>query len=133
MSLLRRPATASVAALAAAAVVAGPVAVVTAGAASAAEREGRCDRATFQLEVEREDGGFEVSADIDDAAPGSRWKVVLEQDGRTYVSTTRRADGDGEVSLDRDRANTRGADVFTLRVNKVGTGGGCTHTIRFAR
>lgn len=133
MSLLRRPLTASVATLAAAAVVAGPVAVLTAGSASAAEREGRCDGAEHQLEVEREDGRFEVDADIDDAAPGSRWKVVLKHDGRTYVSTTRTADRDGDVSVDRNRANTAGADTFTMTVNKVGTSGSCTHTIRFAR
>lgn len=133
MTRMRRPVLTSVASLAAAAVVAGPLAVVTAGSASAAEREGRCDGAERQFEVEREDGRFEVSADIDDAAPGSRWKIVLKHDGRTYLNVVRSADRDGEISIDRNRANTAGADKFVMTVNKVGTGGSCSHTIRFAR
>lgn len=123
----------TVATLAATGLIAGPLAVVAAGPASAAERESRCDGAEFSLEVEREDGRFEVDIDIDDATPGSRWTIVAKQDGRNFVKTTRRADSDGDISLDRKRPNTRGSDTFRVTVNKVGTGGSCTHQIRFRR
>lgn len=130
MTAIRR----SVATLAVAALAAGPLALVTASPAAAAEREGRCDGASFDFEVEREDGRFDVSVDIDDAPRGSAWKVVLRQDGRTFTKVVRRADSDGDVEVDRDGVrNTRGSDRFVMRINKVGTSGGCSSTITFRR
>ncbi|WP_030485003.1 hypothetical protein [Nocardioides aequoreus] len=127
-TLRRSIATATIAGL-----VAGPLAVMTAGPASAKEREGRCSGAEFQLEVEKEDGRFEVDADIDDARPGERWKVALRHEGRLYVNKTYRADGDGDISIDRNRPNTRGKDTFSMTVKKVGTSKRCTHVISFRR
>jgi hypothetical protein len=74
-------------------------------------------------------GKFEVEADIDDAPPGSRWRIVLRHDGKRFCNDVRRADGDGDIEVDRDRRNTPGKDVFKMRVNKVGTGGSCSLTI----
>lgn len=129
MSTIRR----SVAALTLAGLTAAPLAVLTAAPASAVEREGRCDGAEFQLEVERDNGRFDVDADIDDATPGSKWRVILKHEGRNFYNVQRTADSDGDISVDRTRPNTRGADTFVMKINKVGTGGSCTHRIRFAR
>jgi hypothetical protein len=122
MSPLRRP----VATLGTLALLGVPALTLTATPAHAVDKSQRCDGARMELSVEKDDGRFEVEADIDDADPGSRWRLALRQDGNRYFKDVRRADGDGDVSVDRDRPNTPGRDVFTLRVNRVGTEGGCT-------
>jgi hypothetical protein len=113
------------------ALLAVPLTAVLASPASAADRTGRCDGARVELSVEKDDGRFEVEADIDDAPRGSRWRIVLTQDGKTFVNVVRTAtdddrDRDGDVSVDRDRPNTAGTDTFRMTVNKVGTPGSCS-------
>lgn len=121
-SLRTATATAATAAL-----VAVPLATVTASPGQAAERTGRCDGARFSLEVEKDDGRYEIDTDIDDARPGSRWRIVVKQDGRTVANVVRRADSDGDVDdVDRERRDGAGRSTFVLRVNKVGTGGACS-------
>ncbi len=103
-----------------------PMVALTATPAAAVEKSKRCDGATMELSVERDDGRFEVESDIDDAEPGSKWRIVLKQDGQTFFTDVSRADVDGDISVDRDRSDTAGSDTFKLRVNRVGTSGGCT-------
>jgi hypothetical protein len=93
------------------------------------DREFRVAGAEVDFSVSKDDGRFEVEVDIDDAEPGGRWRVVLWHDGRRYHSKVHRADGDGDVEIEKDRRNTRGADTFKLRVKLVG-GAGATRTIR---
>lgn len=93
------------------------------------DREFRVAGAEVDFSVSKDDGRFEVDVDIDDAAPGSRWRVVLWHDGRRYHDKVHRADGDGDVEIDKDRRDTRGADTFKVRVKLVG-GAGATRTIR---
>ncbi|MBD3945843.1 hypothetical protein [Nocardioides ganghwensis] len=93
------------------------------------DREFRVAGAEVDFSVSKDDGRFEVEVDIDDAEPGSRWRVVLWHDGRRYHSKVHRADGDGDVEIEKGRRNTRGADTFKVRVKLVG-GAGATRTIR---
>jgi hypothetical protein len=65
----------------AAALVATPLTLLTAAPASAAEKEFGIGGADIHFEVEKDDGRFEVELDIDDARPGSRWRVTLWHDG----------------------------------------------------
>ncbi|MCD4524725.1 hypothetical protein [Nocardioides sp. cx-173] len=120
------------AALAAAALVAAPVTMI-AGPAHAdgpeQKREFRLAGADVDFKVEKDDGRFDVEVSIDRARPGSRWRVVLRHDGRVFVNTVRRADRDGEIDIDRFHRDTAGADVFKVRVKKVG-GGAKERTIR---
>jgi len=125
MSTLRR----TTATLGSLALFSIPMVALTAAPAAAVDKSKRCDGARMELSVEKDDGRFEVEADIDDAAPGSKWRVVLKQDGSTFFKDVRRADTEGDISVDRDRADTAGTDTFTLRVNRVGTSGGCSLTI----
>ena len=122
MSPLRRP----VAAVSTLAVLSVPALALTATPAHAVDKSQRCDGARMELSVERADGGFEVEADVDDATPGSRWRIVMRHDGKRFFKDVCRADGEGDISVDRDRRDTAGRDVFKLRVNRVGTDGGCT-------
>lgn len=125
MSHLRR----TTAGLGVAALVAVPATTMLAAPAHAVDKSKRCDGARMELSVEKDDGKFEVEADVDDAAPGSRWRIVLRQDGKRFFKDVRRADDDGDVEIDRDRRNTRGKDVFRMTVNRVGTSGSCSLTI----
>ncbi len=103
------------------ATLAVPTAVLAAAPAYAdIERTSRCAGAEFELSVDREHGGFEVDADIDDARPGSSWRVTLRHDGKVFYSQVRQADREGDISVDRFRNNTRGKDKFRLKVTPVG-------------
>jgi hypothetical protein len=106
------------AAVAAAALLASPMAL--AGPASAADREFRVGGADVEFDVEKDDGRFEVEVDIDDAKPGSKWRVVLRHDGKRFHNRVHRADSDGDVDIDRKRPNTAGKDTFKVVVKKVG-------------
>ena len=100
--------------------------VLVAGPASAdVERRGTCAGATYELNVDRERGGFEVDADIDDARPGSEWRVAIRHDGALATSRVLRADAEGELDLDTFRRNTAGADTFRLTVTPAG-GSSCS-------
>jgi len=111
-------------------------AVLTAGAVTVAaivpaqadiEREGRFAGAKYDFSVDREDGGFEVSFDLDKAKPGSRWVVAMSHDGKRFFkkTLTARADDDdprdGEFDIERWRRNTAGKDVFKVSFRKVGS------------
>ncbi|QIK65550.1 hypothetical protein G7072_03655 [Nocardioides sp. HDW12B] len=125
MNALRR----TTAATGAVALLAVPATMLITAPAQAVDRSERCDGARIELSVEKDDGRFEVEADVDNALRGSQWRVTLLQDGNRYFTDVRTADNEGDVSVDRNRPNTAGKDVFTFRANKVGTGGSCVITI----
>jgi hypothetical protein len=103
--------------------------VLVAGPASAdVERRGTCAGATFELNVDRERGGYDVDADIEDARPSSQWTVAVRHNGKVAVSRVLRADDEGELDLDTFRKNTRGKDTFRLTVTPAG-GSSCSVTV----
>ncbi|MDP9820341.1 hypothetical protein [Nocardioides massiliensis] len=108
------------AAIATAALVATPLTLLTATPASAADREFRYAGADVEFDVEKDDGRFEIDVDVDDAKPGSRWRVVLLHDGKRFHNRVHRADSDGEFDIDRKRSNTKGKDRFVLKIKRVG-------------
>jgi hypothetical protein len=115
----------------AATAVAVPMALVVASPAQAdRERHAGCGRAHAELSVDREHRGFEVEAELDDARPGSRWRVVLRHDGKVYHDRVRRADREGDVEVERFRRNTAGADVFRMDARRVGGSERCHVVVR---
>ena len=104
---------------------AGTTVLVAAPANADVEKRGTCAGASFELNVDRERGGFEVDADIDNARVGSEWRVAISHDGRLATSRVLRADDEGELDLDTVRRNTAGKDVFTLTVTPAG-GASCS-------
>lgn len=119
---------------AAAGAVAIPAALLLAAPANASadiDREGRYAGARYEFSADRELGGYEVSVDIDDAKPGSKWKIVLWHDGKRFVKTTRTADREGDVDVERLRANTAGSDTFKVKITKVGSKKSVVRTISF--
>ncbi|MBC9731827.1 hypothetical protein [Nocardioides marmotae] len=84
------------------------------------ERSFRVAGADVDFHVEKEDGRFDVDVDVDDAKPGSKWRIVLRHDGKVFHNKVHRADSDGDIDVDKRRADTKGADVFKVTVKKVG-------------
>jgi hypothetical protein len=115
--------------LMAAGLIAVPATAMGAAPASAAEREFRYAGAEVEFEVDKDDGRFEVDVQIDDAKPGSRWRVTLWHEGKRYHNRIHRADSDGEIEIEKVRRNTAGRDVFKIRVQKVGSTKAAMRTI----
>ncbi len=107
---------------------AGATVLVAAPANADVERRGTCAGAAYELNVDRERGGFEVDADIDNARVGSEWRVTLRHDGKVATSRVLTADGEGELDLDAWRKNTAGKDVFKLTVTPAG-GASCSTAV----
>jgi len=117
-------------ALGTACALAVPTALAVATPANAdVERHGSCGGGTYELSVDREDGGFEVSADVDRVEPGSRWRVVLRHDGNRFYRNVLRADHEGDLDVERFRTNTAGSDTFRFRAKRLGSTAGCGATI----
>lgn len=116
----------SLVALGVAGAVAVPTAVVlTPPAFADTESGGRCAGAGYELSVDREHGGFEVDAGVDDATPGSRWKIVVRHEGQVVANVTRHADAEGDIEVERYRPNTKGKDTFRLRVTHLASDTTC--------
>jgi hypothetical protein len=102
------------------AAAAGTTVLVATPANADVERRGTCAGASYELNVDRERGGFEVDADIDGAQAGSSWLVALRHNGTVATSRTLRADNEGELDLNSFRRNTAGKDTFKLTVTPAG-------------
>ena len=113
-------------ALGTATVLAVPTALVLAPAANAdIDKHGKCGVGVYEFSVDREDGGYEVGVDFDRVAPGTRWKIQMSQNGKTYFNRVVRAENDGDFDVDRKRPNTSGADVFRFKASRVGGPASC--------
>ncbi|GAA1933141.1 hypothetical protein [Nocardioides hwasunensis] len=100
---------------------AGTTVLVAAPANADVEKRGTCAGATFELNVDRERGGYDVDADVEGARAFSEWKVAIRHNGKLAVSRTVKADDEGELDLDAFRKNTRGKDTFKLTVTPAGS------------
>lgn len=79
------------------------------------DRNGTCGAGFYEFSVDRERGGYDLDASIEDVAPGSSWTFVVRQDGKRLTKVTRTADNEGEVDMDAFAKNTAGKDRFVLR------------------
>lgn len=61
---------------------------------------GRCGAVSYELSAEREDGGHEVSFELQSAAPGETWRIELTQGGNSLLSGERTTDEDAEIDVD---------------------------------
>ncbi|MDR7255479.1 anti-sigma-K factor RskA [Nocardioides sp. BE266] len=103
----------------------GSTALVAAPAHADVERRGTCAGATFELSVDRERGGYDVDADLENAKAYSTWQVAIRHNGKVAVSRTLKADDEGELDLDTSTRNTRGKDTYQLTVKPAG-GSACS-------
>ena len=87
-----------------------------------------CDGRTTELSVESEDGGLEVSFELQSTAPGETWDVVLQQGDTTLLEGQRQTDEDAELDLDAP-ADENGGDEFTATATPAAGGEPCTATL----
>ena len=64
------------------------------------ESRGTCADATYEISSENEESGLEVTFELQSAAPGETWAVVVEQDGQSVLSGDRQTDEDAELDAD---------------------------------
>ena len=58
---------------------------------------GTCGGATWELSMDAEDGGVEVSAEIQSSGPGETWDVALLRGDTSLLEGTRTTDDDGDL------------------------------------
>jgi len=97
---MSKPILAVVAAAVVLLVVAGGAWWALAGGDNEKTVHGTCGSSTWELSTEDEDGGVEVTFELQSAAPAETWQVVIEQDGIEVYSGTRQTDEDAELDVD---------------------------------
>lgn len=124
-----------------AALAAGSAALAIAGPAQAdgPERHARGTVAGAQYEItaEKDNGRFEVDADLDGVPAGSTWRMVVRHDGKkvaTRTATAVRDDGRYDADFrDVDRPDSAGADTFKVTLTRTDGAGSVTRTLSFTR
>lgn len=109
----------------------GGGAAIALGGESEKETRGVCAGNAYELSVEQEDGGLEVTFELQSAAPGETWDILVEQDETTLLDHARTTDDDGELDVDVP-AHEKDGDTFTVTATPTaGTPGAepCTATI----
>lgn len=102
------------------------LAVMSGGAwwAFGADREstvrGTCGTATYELSAEDEDGGVEVTFEVQSSAPGEIWRVVMSQDGSEVYSGTRETDEDAELDVDVTVSKKDGSSFTSTAIPENG-------------
>lgn len=87
-----------------------------------------CNDKTTELSVENDDGGLEVSFELQSVAPGEAWSVVLVQGDTTLLEGERTTDEDAEIDVDAI-ADENGSDEFTATATPAAGGETCTTTL----
>ena len=85
------------------------------------ERQGDCTNGNtdWRLEVEHEDGGFQVDLRIRPRVAGQVWHVVIRQDGNVFFEDDRVTGENGEFRIRRQRPNTAVEDAFRFRATRA--------------
>lgn len=74
---------------------------------------GTCGAATWELGVEGEDGGTEVSTEIQSSGPGETWEVALVRGDASLLEGSRTTDEDGEIDVDAYSSGNPGDATYT--------------------
>ena len=98
-----------------------------AGEAPTTER-GTCGGATWELSAEGEDGGTEVSAELQSSGPGEAWQVDLLRDDSSLLAGTRTTDEDGEIDVDAFSTGNPGDATYAVTFTPA-DGEPCTATL----
>ena len=75
---------------------------------------GTCGGATWELSAEGEDGGTEVSAELQSSGPDETWEVALVRGDTSLLTGTRTTDGDGEIDVDAYSSGSPGDATYSV-------------------
>ncbi|GAB6987624.1 hypothetical protein [Nocardioides pyridinolyticus] len=92
--------------------------------------------ARYEILAEKDNGRFEVDADLDGVAAGSSWRMVVRHDGTKVAFRTANAVRDDDGGYDVDfrevrRADSGGKDVFRVRLTRTDGAGSVTRPLTF--
>ncbi|PKH41014.1 hypothetical protein SAMN05192575_10940 [Nocardioides alpinus] len=89
---------------------------------------GTCGGATWELSAEAEDGGTEVSAELQSSGPGEVWQVELVRDDTALLTGERTTDEDGEIDVDAFSNGNPGDATYSVTFTPA-DGETCTATL----
>ena len=90
-------------------------------------KRGQCSNGIeTKLKLSPENGQIEVEYELEDAVPGSRWRVTVTKNGRTILRTTKRANAAGYLEVRQVTRNLKGNETIRATAERVGTAGTCT-------
>lgn len=124
-------------ALAAATITTGVSVGLAIPAAADVETRGTCSAGSgWEADMERDYGVYGIDFEVKTQVEGERWRLVLQQNGRSVYSDTRTTvqdfnDRDADVDWEivrPDRAGT--TDRFVLTARNMSTGETCRTTLR---
>ena len=113
------------------AAVLGAVVFGTGGCGGDTEKteRGNCGGASYELSVDEEKDGLEVTFELQSAGPGEVWNVVVEQDGTSLLEGERQTDEDGELDVDAFADKSDGTSFKVTATPESGEA--CTASIDF--
>lgn len=90
-------------------------------------KRGQCSAGIeTKLKVSPENGQIEVEYELEDAVPGSRWRVTITKNGRAILRKTQRASAAGYVEVRQVTRNLAGNETIRATAKRVGAAGACT-------
>ncbi|QSR30691.1 hypothetical protein CFI00_09345 [Nocardioides sp. S5] len=91
---------------------------------------GTCGGATWELSAEAEDGGTEVSAELQSSGPAEAWQVELMRGDTSLLTGERTTDEDGEIDVDAFSDGNPGDATYAVTFTPA-DGEPCTATLGF--
>lgn len=89
-------------------------------------RRGQCANGIkTKLKASPENGQIEVEYELDNAAPGELWQVILRKNGRVILRTRKRTNGVGDLEVRKVTPNGSGADRIDAVAKRSGGGTTC--------
>jgi len=93
-----------------------------------ATARGTCGTATYELSRETDDGGLEVTFELQSSAPGEEWEITLTQGDTPILTGTRVTDEDAELDVDAPADDAAG-DAFAVEAVPAAGGETCTASV----
>lgn len=91
-------------------------------------QRGTCAGVSWQLGADAEDGGTDVSAELQSGGPGEEWQVELTRDDVSLLSGARTTDEDGEIGVNAYATGNPGDATYAVTFTPA-QGDACTATL----
>ena len=90
-------------------------------------RRGQCANGIkTKLKAGPENGRIEVEYELDNAAPGEIWQIILRKNGKVILRTNKRTNAVGDLEVRKVTSNSSGSDRIEARARRSGGGAVCT-------